>query len=123
MDRLAMVLSSNVNVPTQATMPSGVNSFSQVSTNSNFSCALAGSGESAGKSLLLGGGGSGGIGNGITTDATIPTSVTMPLGVNSFSRVSTNSNFSCALAGSGTNAGRSLLLGSWHKWTDWQWSK
>ena len=104
-------VSSNVNVPTQATMPSGVNSFSQVSTNSNFSCALAGSGESAGKVYCWGGGGSGRIGNGITTDATIPTSVTMPLGVNSFSQVSTNSNFSCALAGSGTNAGKVYCWG------------
>ena len=104
-------VSSNVNVPTQATMPSGVNSFSQVSTNSNFSCALAGSGESAGKVYCWGGGGSGRIGNGITTDATIPTLVTMPLGVNSFSQVSTNSNFSCALAGSGTNAGKVYCWG------------
>ena len=104
-------VSSSVNVPTSVTMPSGVNSFSQVSTNSNFSCALAGSGESAGKVYCWGGGGSGRIGNGITTDATIPTLVTMPLGVNSFSQVSTNSNFSCALAGSGTNAGKVYCWG------------
>ncbi|TXJ02528.1 MAG: hypothetical protein E6Q32_02395 [Neisseriales bacterium] len=103
--------SSIVNVPTLVTMPSGVDSFSQISTNTNFSCALAGSGESAGKVYCWGAGGSGRIGNGANGDVDVPTSVTMPSGVDSFSQVSTNPNFSCALAGSGESAGKVYCWG------------
>ena len=103
---------SNVNVPTSVTMPSGVDGFSQVSTNSSFSCALAGIGESVGKVYCWGNGTNGQIGNGANSTVNVPTSVTMPSGVNSFSQVSTNSSFSCAIAGSGTNAGKVYCWGT-----------
>ncbi|TXI94339.1 MAG: hypothetical protein E6Q33_00705 [Neisseriales bacterium] len=103
---------SNVNIPTSVIMPSGVTAFSQISTNSTFSCAIASSGESAGRVYCWGAGGSGQIGNGSTNNATVPTSVTMPSGVDSFSQVSTNPYFSCALAGSGTNAGKVYCWGT-----------
>ncbi len=103
---------SAVNVPTQATMPSGVDSFSQVSTNSSFSCALAGSGESAGKVYCWGTGSNGRIGNGANSNVNVPTLVTMPSGVDGFSQVSTNYIFSCALAGSGESAGKVYCWGS-----------
>ncbi len=103
--------SNSVNVPTQATMPSGVDSFSQVSTNGSFSCALVSSGTNAGKVYCWGTGGGGQIGNGATSAVNVPTSVTMPSGVDSFSQVSTNTNFSCAIAGSGTNAGKVYCWG------------
>ncbi len=88
---------SNVNVPTAVTMPSGVDSFNAVSTNTNFSCAIA----NTGKIYCWGTGSIGRIGNGANSNVNIPTSVTMPSGVESFSAVSTNSNFSCAIANNG----------------------
>ena len=103
---------SNVYVPTSVTMPSGVTAFNQISTNTNFSCAIAGSGDNAGKVYCWGSGGNGKIGNGGTSDAYVPTSVTMPSGVTAFSQISTNNSFSCAIAGSGDNAGKVYCWGS-----------
>ena len=85
-----------VNIPTSVTMPSGVDSFSAVSTNGSVSCAIAGSGDNAGKVYCWGLGDSGQIGNGANSSVNIPTSVTMPSDVNSFSAASTNLGFSCA---------------------------
>jgi alpha-tubulin suppressor-like RCC1 family protein len=105
-------VSSNVNVPTSVTMPSGVTAFSQISTNASFSCALASSGESAGNIYCWGTGGSGQIGNGVSSNVNVPTSVTMPSGVTAFSQISTNASFSCAIAGSGDNAGKVYCWGA-----------
>lgn len=88
---------SGVNVPTSVTMPAGVASFSSISTNSNFSCAIADNG----KVYCWGLGTNGRIGNGSASSVKVPTVVTMPAGVESFSSISTNSNFSCAIADNG----------------------
>ena len=93
-------------------MPSGVTAFNQISTNTNFSFAIAGSGDNAGKVYCWGSGGNGKIGNGGTSDAYVPTSVTMPSGVTAFSQISTNNSFSCAIADSGDNAGKVYCWGS-----------
>ncbi|TXI97501.1 MAG: hypothetical protein E6Q32_11615 [Neisseriales bacterium] len=86
--------STNVNVPTSVVMPSGVESFSALSTNSKFTCAIANNG----KIYCWGIGANGRIGNGTNNDVNVPTSVTMP----SFTAISTNANFSCAIANTGT---------------------
>ena len=90
--------STNVNVPTSVVMPSGVESFSALSTNSKFTCAIANNG----KIYCWGIGANGRIGNGTNNDVNVPTSVTMPNGVESFTAISTNANFSCAIANTGT---------------------
>ncbi len=88
---------SSANLPTQVTVPNGVTSFSQLSTNSNFSCALA----SNGNAYCWGYGGNGQIGNGDNANVNMPTPVTRPIGVTSFSILSTNANFACAIANTG----------------------
>ncbi len=102
---------SNVNVPTAVTMPSGVNSFTSVSTNAVFTCALAGTGINAGKIYCWGLGNSGQIGNGANLSVNVPTLVTMPSGVDNFTSVSTNILFSCAIAGAGVNVGKVYCWG------------
>ncbi len=97
----------SVNVPTPITMPNGVTSFSSVSTNGYFSCALANNGNV----YCWGYGSDGQIGNGENNDVNVPTAVTMPSGVTSFGYISTNASFSCAIAASGDNAGSTYCWG------------
>ena len=104
--------SSNVNVPTSVTMPSGVTAFSQISNNGSFNCAIASSGDNAGRVYCWGTGGNGMIGNGGNSNVNVPTSVTMPLGVTAFSQISTNSNYSCAISSSGDKAGKVYCWGT-----------
>ena len=103
---------SNVYVPTSVTMPSGVTAFNQISTNTNFSCAIAGSGDNAGKVYCWGAGTNGEIGNGISSDASVPTPIVTINGVDSFNQISTNTSFSCAIANIGTNAGKIYCWGN-----------
>ena len=103
--------SLTVNVPTLATMPSGVTAFGAISTNGSFSCALASAGESAGKVYCWGIGSLGKIGNGASATVNVPTLVTMPSGVTAFGSISTNQNFSCAIASAGANAGKVYCWG------------
>ena len=88
---------SSANLPTLVTVPNGVTSFSQLSTNSNFSCALA----INGNAYCWGYGFNGQIGNGDNANVNMPTPVALPIGVNSFSTLSTNANFACAIANTG----------------------
>jgi alpha-tubulin suppressor-like RCC1 family protein len=110
--RIGNGANSNVNVSTSVTMPSGVTAFGSVSTNINFSCAIASQGSNAGKVYCWGVGTSGQIGNGVNLDVNVPTSVTMPSDVTAFGSVSTNINFSCAIASQGSNAGKVYCWGT-----------
>jgi alpha-tubulin suppressor-like RCC1 family protein len=89
--------SSNVNVPTAVTMPSGVTSFRSIASGVRTNCAIA----NTGTVYCWGFGANGEIGNGANNNVNVPTAVTMPAGVASFSSVSTTYNFSCAVANTG----------------------
>ena len=104
-----------VSVPTLATLPTGVTTWSSVSTSTNFSCAIAGGGTNAGKIYCWGLGTDGQIGNGALLTVSVPTLATLPTGVTTWSGVSTSTNFSCAIAATGTNAGKVYCwgLGNW----------
>lgn len=106
--RIGNGANNNVNIPTAVTIPSGVTSFRSVSTNDNFSCSLA----NTGVVYCWGSGVAGQIGNGASSNVSIPTAVTMPSGVTSFGYVSTSYRFSCAIAASGDNAGKTYCWGA-----------
>ena len=92
-------------------MPTDVTTFGTVSTNSSFSCAIASQGTNAGKIYCWGLGTSGQIGNGANSKVNVPTSVIMPTDVTAFGAVSTNANFSCAIASQGNSAGKIYCWG------------
>ncbi len=80
-------------------MPTGVTSFNNISTNPNFSCAIA----NTGTVYCWGTGTSGQIGNGNNINESIPTAVTMPAGVDNFSNITTaNNGFTCGNTNTGT---------------------
>ncbi len=87
---------SNALIPTQATQPGGVSSWTTLSTTNAFSCAIA----NTGNIYCWGTGTAGQIGNGGSINKTTPTLANMPSGESSFSVISTCSNFSCAIASS-----------------------
>ncbi|MBX9867225.1 MAG: hypothetical protein K2Y14_09935, partial [Burkholderiales bacterium] len=100
------------NTPVLAVMPAGVTSFESVSTNTNFSCAVASAGANAGNVYCWGSGTNGQIGNGANVSiVNVPTLATLPSGVTAFGSVSTNTSFSCAIASAGANAGNIYCWG------------
>lgn len=107
---------TNVSVPTAATMPSGVTAFGSVTTGQGTVCAIASAGSNAGKVYCWGGGAAGGIGNGGTANVTVPTAATMPSGVTGFGTIKANTpilglTHFCAIASTGTNAGKLYCWG------------
>ncbi|MBX9866671.1 MAG: hypothetical protein K2Y14_07120, partial [Burkholderiales bacterium] len=86
--------------------------FGSVSTNNNFSCAIASAGANAGNVYCWGVGDDGQIGNGASSTVNVPTLATLPSGVTAFGSVSTNSSFSCAIASAGANAGKTYCWGT-----------
>ncbi len=78
------------------TMPAGVTSFVGISAGSYHACALA----NTGRAYCWGDNGSGIVGDGSTTDRLVPTAVTLPTGVDGFTKISTGGYNVCAL---GTN--------------------
>lgn len=69
---------------TAVSMPSGVTMFTAITSNAAHSCALS----SAGIPYCWGSGSQGMLGNGLSTDSSVPVAVTLPGGVTSFKSIS-----------------------------------
>jgi alpha-tubulin suppressor-like RCC1 family protein len=99
------------NVPTKATLPSGVTALGNPSVGSYVACAVATAGTNTGKLYCWGLNGSGAVGDGSTTNRTVPTAATMPAGVSAFSTVSSGYTHTCAIASAGSNTGKIYCWG------------
>jgi len=93
--QLGIGSTSNAAVPTAVTMPTGI-TFVFISVGRYHTCALTASGAAYCWGLNLGGS----LGNGTTTNSTIPVAVTMPSGI-TFDTISTGWNHTCALTAAG----------------------
>jgi alpha-tubulin suppressor-like RCC1 family protein len=83
---------TNSNVPTPVTMPSGVK-FVSIAVGDSHVCALGDNG----RGYCWGANSFGGIGDGTTTTRTTPVLVTLPSGVTSFKSITAGRNSTCAL--------------------------
>jgi alpha-tubulin suppressor-like RCC1 family protein len=93
--QLGIGSTSNAAVPTAVTMPTGI-TFVFISVGRYHTCALTASGAAYCWGLNLGGS----LGNGTTTNSTVPVAVTMPSGI-TFDTISTGWNHTCALTAAG----------------------
>ncbi len=92
---------TNSSVPVAITLPSGVMSFMQLWTGNGYidgaSCAIGDNG----LAYCWGRNNYGQLGNGTTTDSSVPVAVTLPSGVTSFAYISTAGRVSCGLGNNG----------------------
>jgi alpha-tubulin suppressor-like RCC1 family protein len=83
--------------PVQVTLPSGVTSWSALTTGYADSCAIGNNG----KAYCWGSGTSGQLGNGGSSDSSTPVQVTLPSGVTSWTAINSGTSFSCAIGNNG----------------------
>lgn len=90
--------SSTRNVPTGVTMPSGVTSFKEIAAGNGHTCGIGNNG----RAYCWGEGSSGQIGNGGNSTVSVPTIVSLPSGVTSFTSIASGRNHSCAIGNNGS---------------------
>ena len=86
---------ADAGVPTEVNKPSGVSSYQKIVASFGFTCAHADNNQI----YCWGAGGNGRLGNGTTTDRHVPTQVTLPSGVSSFTELASAgmNRFMCAV--------------------------
>lgn len=85
--------SMGVSAPTVPTLPAGVTAFTSIVSSEYSVCGIG----SDTQTYCWGYGGYGELGNGLSSDQTVPTPVTMPSGVDSFASIYAGKTHMCAL--------------------------